>query len=94
MTFWPICTACCLKSAKPPVETQAVPRGEDVAAMFQKLLDEKLRKRVPASQIHEALQRIEQRLLAEWGIAYGRQWDDYIAGLAARRRRPTLAGPV
>ncbi len=56
-------------------------RGEDVAAMFQKLLDEKLNKRAPASRVHEALQRIEQRLLAEWGIAYGKQWDEYVAGL-------------
>jgi ATP-dependent helicase/nuclease subunit B len=56
-------------------------RGEDVATMFQRLLEEKLHLRAPASRIHEALQRIEQRLLAEWGIAYGRQWDDYVARL-------------
>jgi RecB family exonuclease len=62
-------------------ERPHLPRGEDVAAMFQKLLEEKLHRHAPASQVHEALQRIEQRLLAEWGNAYGRQWDMYVAGL-------------
>jgi ATP-dependent helicase/nuclease subunit B len=56
-------------------------RGEEISAMFRRLLEEKLKKRAPASRVHEALQRIEQRLLEEWGIAYGRQWDDYLAGL-------------
>jgi ATP-dependent helicase/DNAse subunit B len=67
-----------------------VPRGEDVAALFQKLLDEKLQKHVPASKVHEALQRIEQRLLAEWGVAYGRQWDAYVAGLPRDADLPPL----
>jgi hypothetical protein len=60
---------------------QGLHRGEDVAALFQKLLEDKLKKRPPASRVHEALQRIEQRLLAEWGIAYGRQWEAYVAAL-------------
>jgi hypothetical protein len=54
------------------------------------LLDEKLRQRAPASQIHAALARIEQRLLAEWGIAYGRQWDDYVSGLPGEADAPLL----
>lgn len=56
-------------------------RGEDVAELFQRLLDDKLRNRPPASEVHEALQRIERRLLQEWGEAYGRQWDEFVAGL-------------
>ncbi len=67
-----------------------ITRGEDVAALFQKLLDEKLQERAPASQIHAALQRIEQRLLAEWGIAYGRQWDEYVAGLPREGDAPPM----
>jgi RecB family exonuclease len=67
-----------------------VSRGEDVAVLFQKLLEEKLKKRVPASKVHEALQRIEQRLLGEWGVAYGRQWDAYVAGLPRDADDPPL----
>jgi ATP-dependent helicase/DNAse subunit B len=56
-------------------------RGDDVALLFQKLLEERLEQRAPASKVHEALRRIESRLVAEWGTAYGRQWNDYTAGL-------------
>ncbi|MGE5191809.1 MAG: PD-(D/E)XK nuclease family protein [Deltaproteobacteria bacterium] len=69
---------------------QNASRGEDVSTMFQKLLEEKLKERAPASRVHEALQRIEQRLLAEWGIAYGRQWDEYVAGLPRDADAPPL----
>jgi ATP-dependent helicase/DNAse subunit B len=62
-------------------ERPGVPRGENVAVMFQKLLDEKLQNQASVSQVHDALRRIEQRLLVEWGTAYGRQWDEYVAGL-------------
>jgi ATP-dependent helicase/DNAse subunit B len=65
-------------------------RGEEVAAMFQKLLEEKCRERAPLSKVHAALERIEQRLLAEWGMAYGRQWDNYVAGLARETDIPFL----
>jgi ATP-dependent helicase/nuclease subunit B len=56
-------------------------RGEAIAQLFQKLLEEKLRGRPAASHVQQALERIEQRLLVEWGLAYGRQWDEYIARL-------------
>jgi ATP-dependent helicase/DNAse subunit B len=69
---------------------QGLDLGEDVALQFQKLLDDKLKKRPPASRVHEALQRIEQRLLAEWGIAYGRQWDEYVAALPRDADVPPL----
>jgi hypothetical protein len=58
--------------------------------MFQSLLEEKLKEHVPATKVHEALQRIEQRLLAEWGIAYGRQWDEFVAALPRDDDNPPL----
>ncbi len=67
-----------------------IPPGEEIAADFQKLLGEKLGRRAPASQVHAALQQIEQRLLAEWGIVYGRQWDEYVAGLPRDGDSPPL----
>jgi ATP-dependent helicase/nuclease subunit B len=69
---------------------QDIPRGEDVAALFQKLLEDKLQAHVPATKVHEVLQRIEQRLLAEWGIAYGRQWDEFVAALPRDADNPPL----
>ncbi len=66
------------KTGDPRRETAS---GDEIAAGFQKLLGEKLGRRAPASQVHAALQRIEQRLLTEWGIVYGQQWDEYVAGL-------------
>src|SRR5258708_28013696 len=67
-----------------------VPRGEDVATRFQSLLREKLHRHVAASQVHDALHRIEQRLLEEWGLAYGRQWDEFVAGLPRDADAPAL----
>ncbi len=67
-----------------------VPRGEDVATRFQTLLKEKLHSHLPASQVHEALHRVEERLLAEWGLAYGRQWDEFVASLPQGAGVPVL----
>ena len=69
---------------------EARPRGEEITKRFQTLLEEKLRARPVASQVQQALQRIEQRLLAEWGDAYGRQWDEYVAGLPREENAPPL----
>ncbi|HLJ11317.1 MAG TPA: PD-(D/E)XK nuclease family protein, partial [Planctomycetaceae bacterium] len=57
------------------------PRGADLAAMFQALVEQKLESRPAASDVHSSLRRIEQRLLTEWAEAYGRQWDEYLAAL-------------
>ena len=67
-----------------------LPRGVEIAQMFQKLLDDKLRARPATSQVQQALERIEQRLLDEWGLAYGRQWDEYIAGFPREADAPPL----
>ena len=61
-----------------------------MATRFQTLLKEKLHSRLPASQVHEALHRIEERLLAEWGLAYGRQWDEFVGGLPRDAGVPVL----
>jgi superfamily I DNA/RNA helicase len=74
-------------SASEPPE---VPRGEDVAAAFRELLDARLKTRPTAGSVHQALERIEQRLMAEWGDAYGRQWDAYVATLPPDAARPPL----
>jgi ATP-dependent helicase/DNAse subunit B len=71
-------------------EGEARLRGEDVGQMFQKLLEEKLRARFAASHVQQALERIEQRLLAEWGVAYGQQWDEFVTGLPREGNTPPL----
>ncbi len=70
--------------------SQSVPRGEDVAAKFQQLLETELKTHASAGTVQRALERIEQRLLAEWGEAYGRQWNDYVATLPRDADRPPL----
>jgi ATP-dependent helicase/nuclease subunit B len=64
--------------------------GEAVATLFQRLLEKKLHEHAGASRVHEALLQIERRLLAEWGVAYGRQWDDYVARLPPDCEVPPL----
>lgn len=74
-----------------PGDAAGAPRGEDIAMLFQKNLEAKLSTRPSGSQVQQALERIEQRLLTEWGVAYGQQWDAYVAGLpkeAAPRLQP------
>ncbi|MBI3864668.1 MAG: exodeoxyribonuclease V subunit gamma [Planctomycetia bacterium] len=69
---------------------KTIPRGEDVATTFQRLLEAKLKSRPAPGPVHEALQRIEHRLLAEWAEAYGRQWNDYCQTLPRGATRPPL----
>jgi ATP-dependent helicase/nuclease subunit B len=72
-------------------DVASAPRGEEVAKLFQKNLETRLSARPSESQVQQALERIEQRLLVEWGVAYGQQWDAYVSGLpreAAPRLQP------
>ncbi|MFN0053925.1 MAG: PD-(D/E)XK nuclease family protein [Planctomycetales bacterium] len=55
------------------------PTGEEIAALFQQLIEEQLGARPELSELEQALRSIELRLLGEWGVAYGRQWADYLA---------------
>jgi len=70
-------------------DVSGAPRGEEIAKLFQKNLETKLSARPSGSQVQQALERIEQRLLVEWGVAYGQQWDAYAAGLP-REASPKL----
>ena len=72
------------------IDVEVLPRGEEIAQSFQKLVDDKLRSRPSASEVQQALERVERRLLAEWGIAYGRQWNEYLAGLPRAADSPPL----
>jgi RecB family exonuclease len=65
-------------------------RGEEISRMFHELLEKKLQSRASSSQVQQALERIEQRLLTEWGVAYGGQWDEYVAGLPRAVDAPLL----
>jgi ATP-dependent helicase/DNAse subunit B len=71
-------------------ESRSVPRGEEVATTFHRLLAANSQTRASAGSVHQALERIEQRLLVEWGEAYGRQWNDYVATLPRDAARPPL----
>ena len=73
-------------------DTEPLLSGADVTRMFQDLLEKKLQARASQSQVQQALERIEQRLLAEWGEAYGQQWDEYVAGLP--KAGNALLGPT
>lgn len=56
--------------------------GQQIVERFHDILKQKLGERPPASDLRQALVEIEERLLAEWGTAYGTQWEAYLAGFS------------
>ncbi len=69
---------------------EAFLRGEEISQKFQELLGQKLQARSSGAAVQRALEQIERRLLAEWGVAYGQQWDEYVAGLPGAGNSPPL----
>lgn len=55
--------------------------GDLIGQRFHDLLSEKLGRRPASSEVQAALAVIEQRILEEWGAAYGEQWDHYQSSL-------------
>lgn len=55
-----------------------VPTGAELAAEFERLLGELLGQLPERSELESALLSVEQRLLTEWGQAYGGQWEQYL----------------
>lgn len=74
------------ESGKP----RPIPTGAEVAREFQRLLEAKMKQRPAPGRVHQALDRIEQRLLAEWGVAYGLQWDEFVQTLPGDVAQPPL----
>ncbi len=62
--------------------------GAQLADRFQRLVSEKLDEEVPASELEEALLKIEQQVLSEWGAAYAAQFEQY-----ASQVRDAWGGP-
>ncbi|MBS0265162.1 MAG: exodeoxyribonuclease V subunit gamma [Planctomycetes bacterium] len=70
-----------------------IPTGEIVTAEFRRLLNERCRVRAETGTVHRTLERIEHRILSEWAVEYGLQWDNYVRTLptpAARPLQPAL----
>jgi ATP-dependent helicase/DNAse subunit B len=61
-----------------------------VVAKFHELIRERFGARVEFSDLQQALLEIEERLLRDWGEAYGRQWDLYLAKRPENSDRPLL----
>jgi superfamily I DNA/RNA helicase/RecB family exonuclease len=49
----------------------------DVSRRFRELLHDVLWRRPAATELQAALREIEERVLAEWGVAYAKQWQAY-----------------
>jgi hypothetical protein len=64
--------------------------GSAIVDLFHQLLQQRLGKRPEDSALQRALGEIEERLLREWGSAYGGQWENYLASLPAGCDRPPL----
>ena len=79
-----------LHGASPSEAAGEIPSGSALAAAFIALLDKRMKLRSGSGAVHRALERIERRLLAEWGEAYGGQWEDYLAKLPENAARPFL----
>lgn len=59
---------------QPPAEWEPAA----IAARFHDLVTQQLGGRVAESKLHDSLNRVEQKLLDEWGSLYGAQWHEYI----------------
>ncbi|HTI51065.1 MAG TPA: PD-(D/E)XK nuclease family protein, partial [Planctomycetaceae bacterium] len=71
-------------------DSQAEPQPDTSAIVshFHRLLRERLGARPEFSELQQALLEIEERLLGDWGLAYGRQWDLYLATQPESSDRP------
>lgn len=52
--------------------------GDDLARQFVEYVEERLGRRVPETELQEALQRIEQQLMEEWAVAVAQQNAAYL----------------
>ena len=70
--------------------TPGPPTGDELATRFCELMAARLKRQPNRSDLQAALLEIERRLLNEWAVQYGEQWDDYRSDMGALCDRPPL----
>jgi ATP-dependent helicase/DNAse subunit B len=73
-----------------PAAPRSPADGTAITERFHQLLRERLGERPEHSALQQALLQIEERLLSDWGAAYGEQWQSYVAGQPEGADRPPL----
>lgn len=79
-----------LGSAGETPATGVAAEGATITEQFHQLLRDRLGARPEHSALQQALLQIEERLLRDWGAAYGEQWQAYLSGQPAGADRPQL----
>lgn len=57
--------------------------GDDLARQFVEYVEERLGRRIPETELQQALQRIEHLLMEEWAVAFAQQNSEYLEHVKA-----------